>query len=135
MSPPSSSAPTPLARVLLSQAPYRALAHTHAHAVHARSARYRIVLYNDGSRDHTVTRTLEWRNRLNVEVIGKDVNLGLGEGLRCLVAHTAQHLHGGIGSDMEYPIHRYFLWAKQVDVTLGGANRQLARLGGQLPDI
>jgi len=51
------------------------------------------------------------------------------------VVHTAQHLHGGIGADVEYPIHRYFLWAKQVELTLGGASRQLAGLGAQLPTI
>jgi alkylation response protein AidB-like acyl-CoA dehydrogenase len=51
------------------------------------------------------------------------------------VVHTAQHLHGGIGADVAYPIHRYFLWAKQVELTLGGANRQLARIGAQLPGI
>ncbi len=37
------------------------------------------------------------------------------------VAHTAQHLHGGIGADLEYPVHRYFLWAKQLEFDLGGA--------------
>jgi alkylation response protein AidB-like acyl-CoA dehydrogenase len=45
------------------------------------------------------------------------------------VVHTAQHLHGGIGADVDYPIHRFFLWSKQLDVTLGGASLQLARLG------
>ena len=45
------------------------------------------------------------------------------------VAHTAQHLHGGIGSDVDYPIHRYLLWSKQLELTLGGAAPQLARLG------
>jgi alkylation response protein AidB-like acyl-CoA dehydrogenase len=48
------------------------------------------------------------------------------------VVHTAQHLHGGIGADVDYPIHRFFLWSKQLDVTLGGASRQLARLGALL---
>lgn len=48
------------------------------------------------------------------------------------ISHTAQHLHGGIGSDLEYPIHRYFLWAKQLEFTLGGAQQQLANLGSQL---
>ena len=37
------------------------------------------------------------------------------------VAHAAQHLHGGIGVDLDYPLHRYFLWAKQLELTLGGA--------------
>lgn len=45
------------------------------------------------------------------------------------VVHTAQHLHGGIGADVDYPIHRFFLWSKQIDLTLGGAAPQLARLG------
>ena len=50
------------------------------------------------------------------------------------VVHTAQHLHGGIGADIDYPIHRFFLWSKYLDVTLGGASRQLARLGALLVD-
>jgi alkylation response protein AidB-like acyl-CoA dehydrogenase len=45
------------------------------------------------------------------------------------VVHTAQHIHGGIGADVDYPIHRYLLWSKQLDLTLGGAAPQLARLG------
>jgi alkylation response protein AidB-like acyl-CoA dehydrogenase len=45
------------------------------------------------------------------------------------IAHSAQHLHGGIGSDIEYPIHRYFLWAQELGQTLGGAGQQLAQLG------
>ena len=46
------------------------------------------------------------------------------------VVHTAQHLHGGIGSDVEYPIHRYFLWSKQNELLVrrrapaGGAARR-----------
>ena len=48
------------------------------------------------------------------------------------VAHTAQHLHAGIGSDVDYPIHRFFLWSKQIELTLGGASHHLARLGSML---
>ncbi len=48
------------------------------------------------------------------------------------VVHTAQHLHGGIGSDMEYPIHRFFLWAKQNELLFGGASQQLAQIGAKL---
>jgi acyl-CoA dehydrogenase len=44
------------------------------------------------------------------------------------VVHAAQHLHGGIGSDIEYPIHRHFLWGKQLAVMLGGGSEQLAAL-------
>jgi len=50
------------------------------------------------------------------------------------VVHAAQHLHGGVGVDREYPLHRYFLWAKQLELSLGGATRQLLRLGKLLAD-
>jgi len=45
------------------------------------------------------------------------------------IAASAQHLHGGIGVDVDYPIHRFFLWSKALELRLGGASRQLARLG------
>jgi 3-oxocholest-4-en-26-oyl-CoA dehydrogenase beta subunit len=50
------------------------------------------------------------------------------------VVHAAQHLHGGIGVDRDYPLHRYFLLAKQLELTLGGATRQLVNLGRLLAD-
>ncbi|GAB3488454.1 acyl-CoA dehydrogenase family protein [Nocardiopsis coralliicola] len=48
------------------------------------------------------------------------------------VVHRTQHLHGGIGVDVEYPAHRYFLWGRQLAGTLGGASAALARLGDRL---
>jgi alkylation response protein AidB-like acyl-CoA dehydrogenase len=45
------------------------------------------------------------------------------------IAAAAQHLHGGIGVDMDYPLHRYFLWSKALELTLGGATPHLVRLG------
>jgi alkylation response protein AidB-like acyl-CoA dehydrogenase len=48
------------------------------------------------------------------------------------VVHNVQHLHGGMGADIEYPVHRYFLWGKQIEDTLGGASATLARLGAEL---
>jgi alkylation response protein AidB-like acyl-CoA dehydrogenase len=48
------------------------------------------------------------------------------------IAHTAQHHHGGIGVDVDYPIHRYFLWSKSLELSLGGAMASLARLGRDL---
>ena len=48
------------------------------------------------------------------------------------VVHTTQHLHGGIGADVEYPVHRYFLWGKQIELMLGGASASLAAIGAQL---
>jgi alkylation response protein AidB-like acyl-CoA dehydrogenase len=45
------------------------------------------------------------------------------------VAASAQHLHGGIGVDIDYPVHRYFLWSKALELSLGSATEQLVRLG------
>ena len=46
--------------------------------------------------------------------------------------HITQHLHGGLGADITYPIHRYFLWGKSIELYVGGASRTLARLGDVL---
>jgi alkylation response protein AidB-like acyl-CoA dehydrogenase len=46
--------------------------------------------------------------------------------------YAAQHLHGGIGLDVDYPVHRYFLWAKQIDLSLGSSVQHLARLGAEM---
>jgi len=48
------------------------------------------------------------------------------------VAHTAVHIHGGMGVAVEYPIHRFFVAAKQVEFTLGGATEQRLRIGARL---
>jgi 3-oxocholest-4-en-26-oyl-CoA dehydrogenase beta subunit len=48
------------------------------------------------------------------------------------VVHATQHLHGGLGADISYPIHRYFLWGKQIELMLEGPSAQLARLGSLL---
>jgi 3-oxocholest-4-en-26-oyl-CoA dehydrogenase beta subunit len=45
------------------------------------------------------------------------------------VTYAAQHLHGGIGVDVDYPIHRYYLWARLIELSLGPAAAQLAALG------
>ena len=48
------------------------------------------------------------------------------------VAHTAVHVHGGIGIDVTYPVHRYFTAAKHREFALGGATAQLRRIGEAL---
>ena len=48
------------------------------------------------------------------------------------VAHTAVHIHGGMGVAIEYPIHRYFVAAKQTEFMLGGATEQRLRIGSRL---
>lgn len=50
------------------------------------------------------------------------------------VVHAAQHIHGGLGVDRSYPLHRYFLAAKQIELTLGGATANLLRLGSLMAE-
>ncbi|MBK6508825.1 MAG: acyl-CoA/acyl-ACP dehydrogenase [Haliea sp.] len=45
------------------------------------------------------------------------------------VSQSSQHLHGGIGVDRDYPLFRFCLWAKQLELTLGGGNSYLTALG------
>ncbi len=51
-------------------------------------------------------------------------------GMRAM--HACLHLHGGLGVDVEYPLHRYFLWCKQIEHELGTPTRQLIELGAHL---
>lgn len=48
------------------------------------------------------------------------------------LAHSAVHIHGGVGLDRSEPAHRYFLAAKANEFRLGGATRQLLDLGDVL---
>jgi 3-oxocholest-4-en-26-oyl-CoA dehydrogenase beta subunit len=48
------------------------------------------------------------------------------------VAHTAVHVHGGVGIDISHPVHRYFAAAKTNEFTLGHATAQLRRIGAEL---
>jgi alkylation response protein AidB-like acyl-CoA dehydrogenase len=45
------------------------------------------------------------------------------------VVHAALHVHGGVSIDLDYPIHRYFQWGKQIENDLGSSTPQLERLG------
>lgn len=45
------------------------------------------------------------------------------------VVHAAVHVHGGVGVDRDYPLHRYFLMARQLELTLGNGEEQLVALG------
>jgi 3-oxocholest-4-en-26-oyl-CoA dehydrogenase beta subunit len=53
------------------------------------------------------------------------------EGVRRVV-QTAQHLHGGFGADVEYPLHRYHAWAKHLELQLGPAAAHEESLGDLL---
>ncbi|MEH3155539.1 MAG: acyl-CoA dehydrogenase family protein [Gordonia paraffinivorans] len=48
------------------------------------------------------------------------------------VAHTAVHVHGGVGIDTSHPTHRYFLRAKQNEFATGSATTALRRIGAAL---
>ncbi|TJZ50284.1 acyl-CoA dehydrogenase [Streptomyces piniterrae] len=45
------------------------------------------------------------------------------------VVHAGQHLHGGIGADVEHPVHRHFLWGRQLAAHLGAGAQLLEELG------
>ncbi|MBD0708354.1 MULTISPECIES: acyl-CoA dehydrogenase family protein [unclassified Streptomyces] len=53
------------------------------------------------------------------------------EGVRRVV-QTAQHLHGGVGADTDYPLHRYHAWAKYLELCLGPAPAHEEALGDLL---
>ncbi|HTR70667.1 MAG TPA: acyl-CoA dehydrogenase family protein [Mycobacteriales bacterium] len=46
--------------------------------------------------------------------------------------HQTQHLHGGMGADITYPAHRFFLWGKQIELLVGGSSKLLTDLGAEL---
>jgi acyl-CoA dehydrogenase len=50
------------------------------------------------------------------------------------IAHAALHIHGGVSIDVDFPIHRYFLWLKRYEFTLGSATPELLRIGAVLAD-
>ncbi|WP_432149363.1 acyl-CoA dehydrogenase family protein [Streptomyces sp. bgisy029] len=45
------------------------------------------------------------------------------------VVHAGQHLHGGTGADLDHPVHRHFLWGRQLDAYLGCGAEILQELG------
>jgi 3-oxo-4-pregnene-20-carboxyl-CoA dehydrogenase beta subunit len=53
------------------------------------------------------------------------------EGLPAL--HICQHLHGGMGVDETYPLHRYFSWITDLTHALGGPTLTAAAVGIENP--
>jgi len=45
------------------------------------------------------------------------------------VVAAAQHVHGGMGFDRDYPLYRYFMTSKHLEFTLGGTHESLTHLG------
>jgi 3-oxo-4-pregnene-20-carboxyl-CoA dehydrogenase alpha subunit len=46
--------------------------------------------------------------------------------------HTCHHLHGGLGVDASYPLHRYYAATKDLVRLVGGGEHCLARLGARV---
>ncbi|HEY7593057.1 MAG TPA: acyl-CoA dehydrogenase family protein [Actinophytocola sp.] len=45
---------------------------------------------------------------------------------------TCHHLHGGLGVDASYPLHRYYAAVKDLVRLVGGAEHRLGRLGARI---
>jgi 3-oxocholest-4-en-26-oyl-CoA dehydrogenase beta subunit len=50
------------------------------------------------------------------------------------IGHAALHIHGGVSIDVDFPIHRYFLWLKQYEFALGSATPELLKIGKVLAE-
>ena len=50
------------------------------------------------------------------------------------VTFSAQHIHGGIGVDREYPVHRYYVYARHIELMLGGSTHHMRRLGKMMAE-
>ena len=50
------------------------------------------------------------------------------------VVAAAQHVHGGMGFDRDYPLYRYFMTSKHLEFALGGTQESLTRLGDLISD-
>lgn len=48
------------------------------------------------------------------------------------VVRAAHHLHGGIGLDRDYPLHRFTTLSRRLGLLLGGASEQVSFLGDLL---
>lgn len=48
------------------------------------------------------------------------------------VVHSAQHLHGGMGIDLDYHLHRHYRMAKWAEFTLGTAGAQVREVGARI---
>ncbi|HEY0642678.1 MAG TPA: acyl-CoA dehydrogenase family protein [Nocardioides sp.] len=86
-------------------------------------AAMRVTLWEALSRDADSDSTAADRERTALVASWWRTQAGLD------VVHRVQHVHGGMGVDVDYPVHRYFLWGKQLASTLGGAGSVLADLG------
>lgn len=73
---------------------------------------------------------LAWRLDSGLEAAG---SAGVVRAWTCdaghRVTHAVQHMHGGVGVDISYPIHRYTYWSRALEIASGGIASSLADLG------
>lgn len=50
------------------------------------------------------------------------------------VSQASQHMHGGIGVDRDYPLYRYCLWARQIELTCGSSAELTEKLGQDIAE-
>ena len=48
------------------------------------------------------------------------------------VVHATQHLHGGMGADLDNHIHRFFVLVREIGIVLGAADALLEELGSEI---
>lgn len=48
------------------------------------------------------------------------------------VSQASQHLHGGVGIDRDYPLFRYCLWARQIELSCGNSSALIQALGNRI---
>jgi alkylation response protein AidB-like acyl-CoA dehydrogenase len=48
------------------------------------------------------------------------------------VSQASQHMHGGIGVDRDYPLFRFCLWARHIELSCGSSAEMLAVLGKKI---
>lgn len=89
--------------------------------------------YMDSEAVQITSRTAMWRLGESMDA-AKEVDVAkywaASAGHR--IVHAGQHLHGGTGVDRDYPLHRYFFLAKELELQLGGATEHLVSLGRRL---
>lgn len=88
-------------------------------------------VYITGRTLHLAAESACWRLAAGLDA-AEDVNVAAywlaqeGPG----AARTCHHLHGGIGVDVEYPLHRYSSMINDLARFVGGPDYRLALLGG-----
>ncbi len=81
----------------------------------------------------TTTRQAAWRtdSELPATQAAASAAIWACEG-SARVVNAAQHVHGGVGVDVDYPVHRYFRWATELELQVGGAGASIRDLGAAL---